>query len=119
MEMILRFFLIALKQVNAVVVVTISIIHSQNCVPDVVKNLNVKVLNLVSGTNETRCTEWHETCKCKSRFEHRACKQRWNDNKCRCECKELIHKGICDKGLFPALVIVSINVTNPVVLVSI
>ena len=25
------------------------------CVPDVVKNLNVKVFNLVSGTNETRC----------------------------------------------------------------
>ena len=27
------------------------------CVPDVVKNLNVKVFNLVSGTNETRCIE--------------------------------------------------------------
>ena len=25
-------------------------------------------------------------------------KQRWNDDKCRCECKELIGKGICDKG---------------------
>ena len=22
----------------------------------------------------------------------------WNNNKCRCECKELINKGICDKG---------------------
>ena len=27
------------------------------CVPDVVKNLNVKVFNLVSGTNETRRIE--------------------------------------------------------------
>ena len=25
-------------------------------------------------------------------------KQRWNKNKCRCECKDLIDKGICDKG---------------------
>ena len=25
-------------------------------------------------------------------------KQRWNKNKCRCECKELIDKRICDKG---------------------
>ena len=25
-------------------------------------------------------------------------KQRWNDDKCRCECKELIDKGVCDKG---------------------
>ena len=25
-------------------------------------------------------------------------KQRWNNDKCRCECKELIGKGVCDKG---------------------
>ena len=25
-------------------------------------------------------------------------KQRYNNNKCRCECTELIDKGICDKG---------------------
>ena len=25
-------------------------------------------------------------------------KQRWNKDKCRCECKELIDKGMCDKG---------------------
>ena len=23
---------------------------------------------------------------------------KWNENKCRCECKELTDKGICDKG---------------------
>ena len=89
------------------------------CVPDVVKNLNVKVFNLVSGTNETRRIEWHETCKCKCRFEHSVCKQLWNDNKCRCECKELIDKGICNKDLFGILIIVSMNVINPVILVSI
>ena len=44
-------------------------------------------------------TEWHETCKCKCRLDASACnnKQRWNDDKCRCECKELIAKGVCDK----------------------
>ena len=25
-------------------------------------------------------------------------KQRWSENKCRCECKGLIDKGVCDKG---------------------
>ena len=73
------------------------------CVPDVAKSLNVKVFNLVSGTNETRRIEWHETCKCKCRFNSSVCnnKQRWNDDKCRCEGKKLIDKidkGICDKG---------------------
>ena len=43
------------------------------CVPDVVKNLNIKVINLVSGINETRRTEWHETCKCKCRFNNIVC----------------------------------------------
>ena len=52
------------------------------CVPDVVKNLNVKVFNLVSRTNETKRIEWHETCKFKCRFEHSVCnnKKRWNDD---------------------------------------
>ena len=69
------------------------------CVPNVVRSLNVKVLNLVSEPNEIRRIEWHETCKCKCRFEHSVCnnKQRWNDDKCRYECKALIDKGVCDQ----------------------
>ena len=68
-------------------------------VPDVVRNLNVKVLNLISRTNETRHIKWHEMCKCKCRLDANVCnnKQRWNDDKCRCECKELIDKSVCDK----------------------
>ena len=64
------------------------------------KNLNVKVLNLMSRTDETRHIKWHETCKCESRLDGSVCnkKQRWNDDKCWCECKELIDKGVCDKG---------------------
>ena len=70
------------------------------CIPDVVKYLNVKGLNLMSRTNETRHVEWHETCTFKCRLDASVCnnKQRLNDNKCRCEWKELIDKVICDKG---------------------
>ena len=69
------------------------------CVSDIVKNLNVKVFNLMSRTNEARHIEWHETCKCKCRLDASVCnnKQRWNDDKYRCECKELIDRGTCDK----------------------
>ena len=74
--------------------------YAKMCVPDVVKNLNVKVSNLMSRTNETRHIKWHETCKCKCRLDASVCnnKQRWNDDKCRCEGKELINKGVCDNG---------------------
>ena len=63
--------------------------YAKICVPDVVKDLNVKVFNLMSRTNETRHIKWHETCKCKCRLDASVCnnKQRWNDDKCRCECK--------------------------------
>ena len=74
--------------------------YEKICVPDVAKNLNVKVFNLMSRTNETRHIKWHETCKCICRLDKIICnsKQRWNEDKCRCECKELIDKGVCDKG---------------------
>ena len=71
------------------------------CVPNVIKNFNVKVFNLISRTNEARHIQWHETCKCKCRLDSSVCnnKQRRNEDKCKCECKELVDKGVCDKGV--------------------
>ena len=34
--------------------------YARICVPDIVKNLNVKVFNLMSRTNETRQINWHK-----------------------------------------------------------
>ena len=63
--------------------------YAKLCVPDVVKNINVKVFNIMSRTSETRHIEWHEICKCKCRLDTSVCnnKQRWNKDKCGCECK--------------------------------
>ena len=74
--------------------------YAKLCVPDVVRNINLKVFNLMSRTNETRHVKWQETCKCKCRLDASVCnnKKRWNEDKCRCECKELINKDVCDKG---------------------
>ena len=64
------------------------------------KIINLKVFNLISRTNETGHIKLHETCKYKCRLDASVWnnKQRWNKDKCRYECKELIHKGTCDKG---------------------
>ena len=72
--------------------------YAKLCISDVVKNFSVKVFNLMSRTNETRHTEWHETGKCKCRLDPSVCnnKQCWKEDKCRRECKELIDKGVCD-----------------------
>ena len=74
--------------------------YARICVADIVKNLNVKVFNLMSRTNETKSIKLHETCKCICRLNKIICnnKQRWNKDQFRCECKDLIDKGVCYKG---------------------
>ena len=47
--------------------------YAEMCVPDVLKNLNIKVFNLMSRTNETRYIKWHEICKCKCRLNASVC----------------------------------------------
>ena len=47
--------------------------YARICVPDTVKNLTVKVFNLMSLTNETRSIKWHETCKCICRLNEIIC----------------------------------------------
>ena len=73
--------------------------YAKLCAPNVVKNMNFKLFNLMSKTNETRYIKFHKICKCKCTLNASVCnnKQRWNEGKCRCECKELIDKGSCDK----------------------
>ena len=48
------FILLVLKQVNLVAIVIILMIRIQKYVPDSVKDVNVKVFNLMSRTNEAR-----------------------------------------------------------------
>ena len=62
--------------------------------------MNIKVFSPMSRTNETRHISWHESCTCRCRLHESIYdnKQCWNNDKCRCECKELIDKGKCDDG---------------------
>ena len=73
------------------------------CVPDIVKNINVKVYNLMTRINETKNIVWHETCKCICRLSNKICNSRqvFNEDTCRCECiEDLISKLTCDKGFY-------------------
>ena len=68
---------------------TINDPYAKLCVPNTIKNINVKVFNLMSRNNKTRHRECHKTCKCKCRLDASACdnKQSWNKDKGTCECK--------------------------------
>ena len=75
--------------------------YAKICVPDITRKINVKVFDLMQRINVARQIKWHKSCKCICRLTKAVCdrQQVWNEDKCRCECREdLIEKAICDKG---------------------
>ena len=75
--------------------------YAKICIPNIIKNINLKVFNLMQRVNEMKQIIWHETCKCVCRLTSTVCdnKQIWNRDRRRCKCKEdLVNKMVCDKG---------------------
>ena len=66
--------------------------YSRVCVPNIVKNVTLKIFDLISQQNKIKQIIFHESCKCVCRLNEIVCnnKQKWNKHKCRCEC--LINK---------------------------
>ena len=62
--------------------------YSRVCVPDITKNVALKIFDLMTLTNKTKQIIIHENCKCNCRLDPivRYNKQKWNKDKCRCEC---------------------------------
>ena len=60
------------------------------CVPNIIKNVNMKIYNFFMRLNETRNVLWHKSCKCVCRLNSSVCnnKQIWNSDTCRCDCNE-------------------------------
>ena len=62
-----------------------------------IKTMNLKLLNLMSGVNETWFSVKYESCKCNCKLNESAwnSKQKWNHDGCCCECKELDDSSSC------------------------
>ena len=60
------------------------------CVPNIIKDINMKVYNLLMLLNETRNVLWHESCKCVCKLNSSVCnsKQIWSSGTCSCDCNE-------------------------------
>ena len=60
------------------------------CVPNIIKNVNMKVYSFLMRLNEFRNVLRHESCKCICRLNSSVCnsKQIWNSDTCRCDCNE-------------------------------
>ena len=61
---------------------------SKMCIPDIVKNVTIKMFDLMNLENTTKQVEFHESCKYVCKINSSVCseKQRFYENKCRWEC---------------------------------
>ena len=61
------------------------------CIPSIVKNISVKLLDLISKKNVLKNITFHKICKCNCLLNEKVCnnKKRWNEDKSRCECLEI------------------------------
>ena len=53
-------------------------------------DINVKVFNMIIRMHETKTLVKHISCDCKCKFNSRTCNsnQKWNNDKCQCECRK-------------------------------
>ena len=62
--------------------------YFKSCLPDSIKNISVKSFDLLSKKNVLKNISLHQSCKCGCLFDERVCNnlQKWNKDKCKCEC---------------------------------
>ena len=66
------------------------------CVPNKIEDLNLGVLSMIKGINESKTLTKYVSLECKCKFDGRKCNldQWWNNDECRCECKK---RQVCEK----------------------
>ena len=67
------------------------------CLPDSIKNISVKSLDLISKKHVLKNISFHQSCKCGCLLDEKVCNnlQKWNKDKCRCDCLKIKD---CDIG---------------------
>ena len=82
--------------------------QSKVCISDIVKNATVKMFDLINLENTIKQVEFHESCKCVCKINSSVCgeKQKFNKDKCRCEC--LLIKNV-KMTMFRTIVTVTVN----------
>ena len=62
--------------------------YLKTCLPDNVKNISIKSLDLLSNKYIFKKSTFHQNCKCNCLLDKKVCNnlQTFNENKCRYEC---------------------------------
>ena len=81
------------------------------CVPNKSDDLNLNLFNMITGINESKTLTKHISWECKCKFDGRNCNsdQWWNNDKFRCECKNIMY---VKKIMFGILLHVIVKMEN-------
>ena len=57
------------------------------------EDLNLSVFNMITGINELKTLTTHISCECKCRLDGKKCNldKLCNNDRCRCECKNVLY----------------------------
>ena len=81
------------------VVILLNDLSNKLCIPNKTEDLHLNIyimFNMITRTNESKTLTKHMSCECKCKFDRTKCNSNkwWNNNKFRCERKN-IH--VCEK----------------------
>ena len=90
---------------------TLNDLSNKVCVLNKTEDLNLSVFNVITRINESKSLTKHISCEYKCRFDRRKCNsdQRWNNDKCRCECKK---RHVCEKDCVGIFLRVTVKMEN-------
>ena len=73
---------------------TLNVLSNRVYVSNKTEDLHLSVFNMITGINESKTLTKHIYCKCKYKFDGRNCNsnQKWSNDKCWCESKNLKKK---------------------------
>ena len=78
---------------------TLNDLSNKVCVANKTEDLNLSVFSMIIRINELKTLTKYISCECKCKFDRKKCdsNEKWNKDKCRCECKKY---HICEKKLY-------------------
>ena len=70
---------------------TLNDLSDKVCALNKTEDLILSVFNMITGISESKILAKHTSCQCKCKFDDRKynLNQKWNNEKCRCECKNV------------------------------
>ena len=93
---------------------TLDDLSSRIWTPNKTEDVNLNVFNMITRINESKAIPKHISCDCRCKFDGGKCNsnQKWNNDKCWCQCKNPANIAYAKKIIFRILVLLLVRLIN-------